>query len=109
MQLFCSISTIIFTFQALVVTKIFRILSTIYLVVIVIYCDNKKTIIFVKNLAQYIRTKHINIQIQFVCKKIANNQIKLKYIFIKKQVVDKLIKALFRNMFEIFCYALKLI
>jgi len=38
-----------------------------------------------------------------------NNQIKLKYIFIKEQVIDELIKALFDNVFEIFCCTFELI
>ena len=50
---------------------IYKILKLIYcLIVIVIYCNNKKTQRFVKNFINYFRIKHMNIQHHFVREKI---------------------------------------
>ena len=55
---------------------IYEILKSIYcLIAIVIYCDNQKTQIFVKNFINYFRMKHMNIQYHFVREKIIKKQI----------------------------------
>ena len=82
--------------------------STYSLVVIVIYCDNQRTVALAKNSTQHSRIKHIAIQQHFVREKIVNEQIQLKYILIEKQVADELIKFLSKNKFLSFRNALEL-
>ena len=47
--------------------------SFLYCLIIIIYCDNQKTITLAKNLNNYSRIKHIEIQQYFVREKIVEN------------------------------------
>ena len=78
--------------EALVTYEIVE--SIYYLIITVIYCDNQKAQTLVKNLINYSRMKHINLQHHFMKKKIVESRIQLKHVFIAKQVVDNLIKSL---------------
>ena len=68
-------------------------------VVIVIYCNNQNVQTLIKNFIFYIRNKYINIQHYFIKNKIQNNMLKLRYIINNNQIVDNLIKFLFKNKF----------
>ena len=82
---------------------IYKISKSVYcFVVTIIYCNNQKAQTFVKNFINYFRMKHMNIQHHFVCEKIIEKQIQLKYVFTTKQIIDDFIKSFFRNSFEKF-------
>ena len=69
------------------------------LVVIIIYCDNQKTQTLIRNFNQHVRNKHIDIQQHFVKNKMQNDILNLQHVFNDQQIVDDLIKFLFKNKF----------
>jgi hypothetical protein len=48
------------------------------------------------------RVKYINVQYYFVCKKLIEERINLRYVPILEQVADGLTKALYRDKFVVF-------
>ena len=90
------------------IISIFFVAVNFFLITIIIYCDNQRTVALVKNFIQYSRIKHINIQLYFVREKIITSEIKLQYVFTAKQMIDELTKLLFKNKFEFFKRALNL-
>jgi hypothetical protein len=68
----------------------------------IIYGDNQGAIVLAKNDQFYGRVKYIDIQYHFVCKKLAEGRIDLRYVPILEQVADGLIKALYRDKFVVF-------
>jgi hypothetical protein len=68
----------------------------------IIYRDNQGTITLAKNDQFYGRVKYIDIQYHFVCKKLIEGRIDLRYIPTSEQVADGLIKPLYRDKFVVF-------
>jgi hypothetical protein len=75
---------------------------------IVIYEDNQEAIALIKNSQFHARTKHIDIQIHFVRKKVTDEFIDLIYVFIDQMIVDDLIKSLIKDKFVQFRTALEI-
>jgi hypothetical protein len=66
---------------------------------IVIYENNQDVIALIKNSQFHARTKHIDIQIHFIKKKVIEEFIDLFYVLINQMIADDLIKSLIRNKF----------
>jgi hypothetical protein len=79
-----------------------------YSQVIVIYENNQKIIVLIKNSQFHARIKHIDIQIHFIRKKMIDELVDLVYIFTKQMIIDDLTKSLIRNKFVQFRVALKI-
>ena len=73
--------------------------SVYCLAVIIIYCDNQEAQALTCNLNQHARSKHIDIQQHFVRNKVQNDTLNLQHVSSDQQVVDDLIKSLFKNKF----------
>jgi hypothetical protein len=56
-----------------------------------IYENNQEIIALIKNFQFHARTKHIDIQIHFVRKKMIDKFIDLIYVFIDEMIIDDLI------------------
>ena len=82
--------------------------SIYFLTIIIIYCDNQRIVALAKNFIQHFRIKHIDIQQHFVREKIIISEIELQYVLTAEQMIDELIKSLFKNKFEFFRRALNL-
>ena len=67
--------------------------------VIIIYCNNQETQTLICNFNQHARNKHIDIQQHFVKNKMQNDILNLQHVFSDQQIVDDLIKSLFKNKF----------
>jgi hypothetical protein len=61
---------------------------------VVIYCDNVSSILYVNNLLYHARTKHIEVHYHFIKEKIPTKEINLIHVNIKNQVADIFTKAL---------------
>lgn len=70
--------------------------------VTVIFGHNQGAIALAKDPLFHSRTKHIAIEHHFVCEKQAKGKVDLQYIPTKRQVADRLTKALFKDRFIIF-------
>lgn len=62
-----------------------------------IMCNNQRCIAFAKNPTHYSRTKLINVQHHFICKKLESGKICLKYCPTEDMVADILTKALAKD------------
>lgn len=69
----------------------------------IIWSDNLATKSMVENLVFHSRTKHIEIDIHFVTKKVEKNEIEIRYVFTSHQVADVFIKGLQRIRFKYLC------
>jgi hypothetical protein len=76
--------------------------------VTVIHCNNQGAITLVKNPKNHARSKHIAIQEHFVREKVQLGEVELQYVPTKKQVIDRLTKALPKVLFQAFYKALGL-
>jgi hypothetical protein len=74
-----------------------------------IYCDNKSAINISKNPIMHSKTKHIPIKYHFLREQAAENNIRVKYMGTKEQVVDIFTKPLPREAFEYLCQRLGVI
>ena len=74
-------------------------ISVYCLAVIIIYCNNQKAQALVCNFNQHARSKHIDIQQHFVKNKVQNDILNLQHVSSDQQIVDDLIKSLFKNKF----------
>jgi hypothetical protein len=61
---------------------------------VVIYCDNISSILFVNNPIYHVKTKHIEVHYHFIKEKILASEINLIHVSIEYQVADIFIKAL---------------
>jgi hypothetical protein len=75
---------------------------------IIIYENNQKIIVLIKNFQFQARTKHIDIKIHFIRKKMIEEFIDLFYVFIDQMITDDLIKSLIRDKFVQFRIALEI-
>ncbi len=62
----------------------------------------------IKNFHFHARTKHIDIQIHFIKKKVIEKFIDLFYVLIDQMIIDDLIKSLIKNKFVQFRVALEI-
>ena len=67
-----------------------------------VLCDNQSTIAIEKNPMHHDRTKHVEIDKQFICEKIETKVVNLKHFPSQQQAIDILTKALHRpNFYEL--------
>jgi hypothetical protein len=71
-------------------------------VLVVIYCGNINSILFVNNLIYHARTKHIEVHYHFIRKKVLTREINLIHVNTEDQVVDIFKKALSTNKLKRF-------
>ena len=62
-----------------------------------IMCDNQGCIALAKNPKHHSRTKHIDVQHHFICEKVEEEVIELRYCPTQEMVADVLTKALARG------------
>jgi hypothetical protein len=79
-----------------------------YFQTIIIYENNQKIIVLIKNSQFYTWIKHIDIQIHFIKEKVIEEFIDLIYVFIDQMIVDDLTKSLIKNKFVQFRVVLKI-
>lgn len=63
------------------------------------YCDNLNVVYLSSNLVKHQRTKQIEIDIHFVCDKVATSQIRVLHVLFSYQYVDIFIKGFPSNLF----------
>lgn len=66
------------------------------------YCDNINVVYLFDNPVQHQRTRHIEMDIHFVCEKVAHGQVRVLHIFSRFQIVDIFIKGLPLQHFDDF-------
>jgi hypothetical protein len=64
---------------------------------VVIYCDNIRSILLVNNPVYHAKTKHIEVHYHFIRKKVLAKEIDLIHVNTEDQVVDIFTKALGTN------------
>lgn len=64
---------------------------------LILHGDNQGSLTLAKNPVYHARTKHIDIQHHFVCEKVTNGTIALKYIPTKEMVANAMTKSLPHN------------
>ena len=69
---------------------------------VIIQVDNKSAIALTENSMHHDKTKHIEIRYHFIREKVIEELIRLKFVFIKNQVADGLIKLLAGEAFSKF-------
>ena len=67
-----------------------------------LFCDNKAAISIANILVQHDRTKHVEIDRQFIKERLDNGCICIPYILSSQQVTDVLTKRLLRQNFDFF-------
>ncbi|XP_023737818.1 uncharacterized mitochondrial protein AtMg00810-like [Lactuca sativa] len=65
----------------------------------IVYCDNVSAVYLSSNYVQHQRTKHIEMDIHFICEKVAIGQIRVRNIPSTYQYADIFIKGLPRQLF----------
>lgn len=66
-----------------------------------LYCDNRAAISIANNPIQHDRTKHVEIDRNFIKEKLETGAIFMPFVPTIQQIADILTKALFRSSFEI--------
>jgi hypothetical protein len=79
-----------------------------YFQTIIIYENSQNVIILIKNFQFHAWTKHIDIQIYFIKKRMIEDFIDLIYVFIDQMIIDDLTKLLIKNKFVQFRVVLKI-
>jgi len=75
----------------------------------IINCDNKSTIVMIKNSVHHTRTKHIEIKYHFITETETNMKIQLEYWQKEDEMANIFTKALSRPRFELLCTILEVI
>ena len=68
----------------------------------VVYCDNVSVVYMTANLVHHRRTKHIEIDIHFVCEKVALGQVQVLHVPSSHQFMDIMTKGLLVQLFTNF-------
>nr|GEZ85294.1 NBS-containing resistance-like protein [Tanacetum cinerariifolium] len=71
-----------------------------------VYCDNVSAVYMSTNPFQHQRTKHIEIDIHFVCDMVARGQVRVLHVPSRYQYADIFTKGLSTTLFEEFCTSL---
>ena len=66
-----------------------------------IWCDNLSTVLMAANPVLHARTKHVELDLYFVCDKVARKQIEVKHVPAKDQLADVLTKPLSNSNFPV--------
>jgi len=67
-----------------------------------VYCDNVSVIYISDNPIQHQRTKHIELDIHFVCEKVARGEVRVLHVSSRYQIADIFTKELPRVLFNDF-------
>nr|GEU67483.1 hypothetical protein [Tanacetum cinerariifolium] len=86
--------------------NLLRELHTPLLSATLVYCDNISAIYLTANPVQHQRTKHIEIDIHFVCDMVARGQVRVLHVPSRYQYADIFTKSLPSALFEEFCFSL---
>lgn len=73
-----------------------------------LWCDNEGPIKLAFSLVFHVRTKHIELDVQFMREKIQNQQLDVRYVLIADQQADIFTKSLPSSRFTSLCTALGL-
>ena len=65
-----------------------------------LFCDNQSAIKIAENPVQHDRTKHVEINMNFIYEKLENKEIEVPYVSTKGQLADMLTKALSNSAFS---------
>jgi hypothetical protein len=68
-----------------------------------VYCDNVSVVYLVSNPVQHQRTKHVEIDLHFVCDKVAIGEVHVLYAPMTSQFVDIFTKGMPSSLFSEFC------
>ncbi|KAE8729279.1 hypothetical protein F3Y22_tig00003725pilonHSYRG00306 [Hibiscus syriacus] len=68
----------------------------------IVWCDNTSAVALSKNSVYYTQSKHVDMDVHFVRKKVATKQIQMNYVPATHQVADGLTKPLTKGAFELF-------
>ena len=77
--------------------------------VVFIRIDNRDSQALTENSQFHQRTKHINIRYHWIKEMIENETISMKWVFIKSMLADKITKALFAMLFDLFVNFIEMI
>lgn len=72
----------------------------------VVFCDNVSAVYMASNPVQHHRTKHIEIDIHFVCEKVSLGQVQVLHVPSSQQFADIMTKGLPSQLFLDFQYSL---
>ena len=67
-----------------------------------VYCDNVSAIYLSSNLVQHQRTKHIVMDIHFVCEKVQQGEVRVLHVPSRNQIADIFTKSSPRVLFDDF-------
>ncbi|GJZ65526.1 ribonuclease H-like domain-containing protein [Tanacetum coccineum] len=88
------------------IRNLLRELHTPLLSATLVYCDNVSAIYMTANPVQHQRTRHIEIDIQFVRDMVARGQVRVLHVPSRYQYADIFTKGLLSALFEEFCTSL---
>jgi len=66
----------------------------------ILYCDIRAAIAYMKDPKYHSKTKHIDIKYNFVRDIVASGEINLQYIPTHEMIADPFTKAIFKDLFE---------
>jgi len=68
----------------------------------IIYCDNVSAVYLTKNPVHHGRTKHLELDVHFVCEKVALGDVRILHVPTRHQLADIMTKGLLTTLFDDF-------